>query len=46
MVLALAAAVACFARSSRTIDDIKVNVDVAFMIPHAADLIGPKLNWG
>jgi hypothetical protein len=33
--IALAAAVACFARFSRTSDDMKVDVGVAFMVPHA-----------
>jgi eukaryotic-like serine/threonine-protein kinase len=36
--IVLAAAVACFARFSRTSDDMKVDVGVAFMGPHALGL--------
>jgi hypothetical protein len=36
--IVLAAAVACFARFSRTSDDMKVDVGVAFMIPHTLGL--------
>jgi hypothetical protein len=36
--IALAVAVACFARFSRTSDDIKVDVGVALMVPHALGL--------
>jgi len=36
--IALAAAVACFPRFSRTSDDMKVDVGVAFMVPHALGL--------
>jgi eukaryotic-like serine/threonine-protein kinase len=36
--IALAAAVAAFARFSRTTDDVKVDVGVAFMVPHALGL--------
>jgi hypothetical protein len=36
--IALVAAVACCARFSRTSDDMKVDVGVAFMVPHALGL--------
>jgi len=36
--MALAAATACFARFSRASDDTKVDVGVAFMVPHALGL--------